>query len=157
MYCLVLKSIHILAVILFMGNITTGLFWMHNAVRSRNGSIINHTIKAIIKADMIFTIPGVVMVVASGIWLAFCMQFPIFKLGWILWSIILFSASGIAFAVKVAPLQKQIAQLTSRHEKLTDSDWESFAKLMRKWDFWGMVALLTPFISFLMMVLKIPQ
>lgn len=157
MFCLVLKTIHILAVILFMGNITTGLFWMHNAVRTKNQAVISHTIRAIIKADLIFTIPGVVLIVISGIWLALCMQYPMLKMGWILWSIILFSASGIAFAVKVAPIQKRIAQLSSKEEALTRTEWESFDKLMHSWDFWGSVALLSPFVSFLMMVLKIPQ
>jgi len=157
MQYLILKTIHILAVILFMGNITTGLFWMHFAVRSKNQSIISHTMKGIIKADMFFTIPGVVLIVASGIWSALVVHFPMLKLGWILWPIILFSISGLAFGLRVAPLQKRIYNLASKGENWTVADWQKFGKLMKEWDFWGLVALLTPFLAFLMMVLKIPQ
>jgi uncharacterized membrane protein len=140
-----------------MGNITTGLFWMHFAVRSKNQSIISHTLKSIIKADLIFTIPGVVLIVASGIWSALFAHFPMLKLGWILWPIILFSISGLVFGLRVAPIQKRMYNLTSNIETMTVADWQKFGKLMKEWDFWGSVALLTPFLAFFMMVLKIPQ
>jgi len=156
MIYLLLKTIHILAVILFIGNITTGLFWMHYAVRTKNQTVISRTIKSIIQADKIFTIPGVVVIVASGIGLALYAHYPMLKLGWLLWPILLFIISGISFGVKVAPLQNQISKLISIPEIVTDSDWQIFNKLLKSWDVWGLVALLTPFAAFGMMVLKIP-
>src|SRR6186713_385742 len=107
-----LKLIHLIAVMIFLGNIITGLFWMYIAVKTKDLKIINFTIKGIIKADRYFTIPGVIIITAGGFLAAIYGQLPILRTGWIFWSIILFSISGLAFAFKVAPLQKRIYNLT---------------------------------------------
>jgi uncharacterized membrane protein len=156
MMYLILKAIHIFAIMLFLGNITTGLFWMHYAVRTKSQEVINHTIKSIIQADKIFTIPGVIVIVASGIGLALYAHFPMLKTSWILWPILLFITSGIAFGLKVTPLQNRIYTLTSTSKTMANEDWYLFRKLLKNWDVWGLVALLTPFIAFGMMVLKVP-
>lgn len=152
-----LKLIHVTAVMLFLGNIVTGLFWMHIAVKTKNLKIISFAIDGIIKADRYFTIPGVIVITVGGILAASSGHFPIWKTGWIFWSIILFSISGLAFAFKVAPLQKTIYNLTLNKETLTDFDWRTFTKIYTQWKIWGLIALLTPFAAFVMMVLKIPQ
>lgn len=151
------KLIHILGVILFLGNIITGLFWMHYAVQTKNLTIIAHTMKGIITADNYFTTPGVIIVTAAGIMAAIIGHFPILGTGWIIWSIILFSISGIAFMAKVAPLQRKIYALTSKRESDEIFDWEQFQKLYRAWDIWGAIALVSPLAAAVMMVLKIPQ
>jgi uncharacterized membrane protein len=50
------KLIHLLAVVIFLGNIITGLFWMHIAVKTRDLKIIHFTMKGIGEADRYFTI-----------------------------------------------------------------------------------------------------
>lgn len=152
-----LKLIHLLAVMIFMGNIITGLFWMSFAVKTKDLKIIAHTMKGIIKADRYFTIPGVVIILLGGFLGAMYGHFPIFGTGWIFWSIIMFSISGIAFAIKVAPLQKKIYNLTVNKEASTDFDWKNFKKVYVEWDIWGIIATVTPLAAFVMMILKIPQ
>lgn len=157
MECSYLKLIHLIAVVLFLGNIITGLFWMRIAVKTKDLNIISFTMNGIIKADRYFTIPGVIVITAGGILAASYGHFPIWKTGWIFWSIIMFSISGLAFAFKVAPLQKLIYQLTSNKKLTTDFNWEHFRKLYMQWDIWGLIALLTPLAAFVMMILKITQ
>lgn len=152
-----LKLIHLIAVMLFLGNIITGLFWMHIAVKAKDLKIINFTIKGIIKADRYFTIPGVIIITAGGFLAAIYGHLPILKTGWILWSIIMFSISGLAFSFKLAPLQKKIYNLTLNKETSTDFDWNNFNKVYFEWDIWGLFALITPLAAFVMMTLKIPQ
>ena len=152
-----LKLIHLIAVMLFLGNIITGLFWMHIAVKTKDLKIINFTMKGIIKADRYFTIPGVIIITAGGFLAAIYGHFPILKTGWILWSIIMFSISGLAFSFKLAPLQKKIYNLTLNTETSTDFDWSNFNKVFFEWDIWGFIALITPLAAFVMMTLKIPQ
>ena len=151
------KLIHLLAVIIFLGNIITGLFWMRIAVKTKDVRIIHHTMNGIIMADRYFTIPGVVVITAAGFLAAIYGHFPILRTGWILWSIILFSISGLAFAFKVAPLQRKIFKLTLGVENFADFDWTNFRKIYFAWDIWGLIALLTPLAAFAMMTLKIPQ
>lgn len=47
-YYLILKTIHLLAVVAFLGNITTGLFWMKYAVKTKDMKVIQHTASGII-------------------------------------------------------------------------------------------------------------
>jgi uncharacterized membrane protein len=148
------KLIHVFAVIVFMGNIYTGLFWMNRANKTRDLSIINHTMKNVILSDKYFTIPGVIIILVGGFGAALQNHLPLLKLGWIFYPIVLFSISGIAFSWKVAPLQKKIATVTK--DKHDDFDWVNYRKLYREWDMWGLVAIITPLIALAMMVLKLP-
>jgi len=153
---LILKLVHVLAVIIFLGNIITGLFWMHIAVRTKELRIISFTMKGIIKADRYFTIPGVIIITAGGILAASRGEIPIWQTGWIFWSIVLFSVSGIIFSIKLAPLQKKIYKLSMVGEATADFDWKYFNKVFKQWDTWGLVAVATPLSALVMMVLKIP-
>lgn len=151
------KLIHIAAVMIFLGNIITGLFWMRFAVKTRDLKIIRHTMDAIIKLDRYFTVPGVVVITAAGIFAAIYGHFPILGTRWILWSIIMFTISGIVFGVRVVPLQKRIYNVTLDKEMLLDSEWNRFMKLYLQWDIWGIIAILTPMAAFVMMTLKVPS
>jgi uncharacterized membrane protein len=151
------KLLHVLGVIIFLGNIITGLFWMRFAVSTKNVTIIAHTMKGIIAADNYFTTPGVIVITAAGIMTAIIGHFPILSTGWILWPIILFIISGGAFMAAVAPLQKKIYALTSVSEGNGDLDWDQFHRLVRAWELWGSVALLTPLAAAVIMILKMPQ
>lgn len=150
------KLIHLIAVVLFLGNIITGLFWMRIAMKTKDLTIIHHTIKGIIASDRYFTIPGVVIITTAGIFAAIYGGFPIFRTGWIFWSLILFSVSGLAFAFKVAPLQKSIQSLTANTESAHEFDWANLHKINHQWEIWGFIALVTPIAAFVMMTLKIP-
>ena len=150
-----LKLIHVFAVIIFLGNIITGLFWMRIADKTNNLSIISFTIKGIITSDKLFTIPGVIIITIGGLSAAIHGGIPLLKTGWIFWSLVLFSLSGLIFSWKLAPLQNKIYQLI----KNTNAD--NFNKVLynsylKQWEKWGLAALLTPLAAMVMMVLKIP-
>lgn len=150
----IFKLIHILSVVLFMGNIYTGLFWMYRANKTGSLTIIHHTMKNIILSDKYFTVPGVIIIVVGGFGAALHNHLPMLRLGWVFYPIVLFSISGIAFSWKVAPLQKRIAKLTEASDE--NFDWSLYRKLYREWDVWGVVAIVSPLIALAMMVLKLP-
>ena len=152
-----LKLLHLFAVVLFLGNIITGLYWMRIAVKTKNLVIITHTMAGIIKSDRYFTIPGVIVITAAGIFAAIYGHFPLIRTGWIFWSLVMFSISGIAFGMKVAPLQKKILKLTVNVESSDEFDWANFHKAYLQWDIWGLIAFLTPLAAFVMMILKVPK
>ena len=152
---LLLKLIHVFAVIIFMGNIITGLFWMRQANKTRNYSIISFTMKGIITSDKWFTIPGVVIITAAGFCTAIQGGLPLLRTGWIFWSIVLFTVSGIIFSVKLAPLQKKILLIAGNKGDKEFSD-EAYRSHLQQWETWGLLAILTPFSALVMMVLKLP-
>ena len=149
-----LKLLHIFAVIIFLGNIITGLYWMKKADKTNNFSIISFTMKGIIHSDKLFTIPGVIIITIGGFSAAIYGGIPLLKTGWIFWSIILFTLSGLVFSWKLAPLQKKIYQLI-KNEDAADNR-ELYHSYLKQWENWGLVALLTPLGALVMMVLKIP-
>jgi uncharacterized membrane protein len=151
---LALKLLHVAAVVLFLGNITTGLFWKAHGDRSRNPVIMAHTLDGIIRSDRWFTIPGVVIIIAGGIAAAVVGGLPLLRTGWIAISIALFIVSGLAFVLRVAPLQQQLLGLVQATEDPNRFDWDGYRALSRSWKFWGEVALLTPAAAFVLMVLK---
>jgi len=151
---LALKLLHVAAVVLFLGNITTGLFWKAHGDRTRNPVIIAHTLDGIIRSDRWFTIPGVVVIIAGGVAAAVVGGLPLLRTGWIAVSIVLFAISGLAFVLRVAPLQQQLLGLAQATGEPGRFDWEGYRKLSRAWRRWGEVALLTPVAAFVIMVLK---
>ena len=152
-----LKLLHLSAVILFLGNIITGHFWMHIAMKTNDIGIILHTTKGVIRSDRIFTVPGVIIITTGGLLAAISGSIPILRTGWIFWSIILFSLSGVVFSFKLAPLQNKIYILAGKSEISDDTDWVSLKKVYLEWKIWGMITLALPTAALVMMILKIPR
>jgi uncharacterized membrane protein len=150
---LLFKLLHIVAVVLFLGNIITGLFWKFHAEGTRDPKIIAHTFEGISRSDRWFTIPGVILILIGGFGAAILGKFPILGTGWIFWSIVLFTISGLAFQFRIAPLQERIATLARAGGEF---DWNQYHALARSWEIWGAVATLAPVIAVVLMVVK-PQ
>ena len=150
---LLLKLVHVVSVVVFLGNILTGLFWAAHARRTRDFSAIASTFEGIIRSDRMFTMPGVYGILVSGFAAAIVAGLPILRTGWILWPSLLFAISGIVFGIRVAPLQRRLAAL-ARTAELTDDSWRQFEALYRRWELWGLLAIGAPAIALVIMVLK---
>ena len=120
---LLFKLLHVTSVIAFLGNITTGLFWHAHAARTRDPKLLAHTMDGIIRSDRIFTVPGVIGIIVSGFAAAIHGNFPILRTSWILWTLILFSISGLIFMVRVVPLQRQLRVLAEDGVKSGTFEW----------------------------------
>lgn len=149
-----LKLVHVAAVVAFLGNITTGLFWHAHAARTGDPRLIAHAVDGIIRSDRLFTIPGVVVIIVSGVGGAIIGGYPILRTQWILWSLILFGVSGLVFALRVAPLQVELRALAQAGAHPGPFDRERYDRLAWIWELWGAVALLTPVGALVLMVLK---
>jgi uncharacterized membrane protein len=149
-----LKLIHIAAVVLFLGNIITGLFWHALAARSRDPRILAFTMDGIIRSDRLFTMPGVVVIIAAGVALAVLGEFPLLGTSWILWSIVLFGVSGALFGMRVVPLQRELRDLAASGVRTGDFDFAAYQARARVWELWGALALATPLGALALMVLK---
>jgi uncharacterized membrane protein len=151
---LLIKLLHIAAVIIFVGNILTGLFWHAHAARTRDPKLLAHTLDGIIRSDRYFTIPGVVGIIVTGVAAAIYGNFPILRTGWILWTLILFLASGLIFMIRVAPLQRQLRALAGATVQSGPFEYDRYRALAIRWEIWGAAALLTPVAGLVLMVLK---
>jgi len=146
------KLLHILAVIVFLGNITVGVFWKFQADKSKDRLKIVDTFKNLIKADRFFTMPSVTALFIFGVGTAMQGNLSLVETSWIMWSIIMLIISALVFMAKVVPLQKQILELAKDEEMFS---WDSYRSLSGKWNLWGTIATVTPYIAVILMVLKI--
>jgi uncharacterized membrane protein len=152
MLYLLLKSLHVLSVVLFLGNILTGVFWKRHGDRG-DLAARRQAISGLIAADRVFTVPTVLAIVATGIANALLAHIPILGTPWILWGIILFGVSGVVFGAKVGPLQKK---LLANVEAGLAGNWNesAYRELSSQWLFWGWVASIAPLIVVFLMVFK---
>jgi len=144
---LILKLVHVAGVVLFLGNITVGVFWKSFADRTGNSAIMASTMDGIIAADKIFTIPGIVILLAGGLGAAFVGGIPILSTGWLLWGIIAFVLSGVAFG----PLSRAQRRISFAAHA---GNFQEYEELSKRWTFWGSLALGFPIIAFVLMILK---
>lgn len=151
---LLFKLLHVASVIAFLGNITTGLFWHAHAARTRDPKLLAHTMDGIIRSDRIFTVPGVIGIIVTGVFAAIHGNFPILRTGWILWTLILFTISGIIFMSRVVPIQRQLRSVAEDGAKSGAFDYARYHVLAIQWEIWGAAALLTPVGGLALMVLK---
>jgi uncharacterized membrane protein len=153
MYFLSLKALHILSVALFLGNIITGVFWKFHGDRIGTLASRAQALEGVIGSDRWFTVPGVVLIVATGVGMALLLHYPILGTPWILWSLVLFGISGAAFAIFVGPLQKKL--LANVRAGMTGT-WNQpeYQSLSSRWKLWGAIATLAPVIALVLMVTK---
>ncbi|HET9473667.1 MAG TPA: DUF2269 family protein [Steroidobacteraceae bacterium] len=149
----ILKSLHILSVVLFLGNIITGVFWKYHGDRVGTASARVQALDGVIRSDRWFTLPGVVAIIVTGVLLAVSLHLPLLGTKWILWSLILFGISGLAFQFFVAPLQKKLLAVARAGEA---GNWNQaeYQRLSTAWKLWGAVATLAPVIALVLMVAK---
>jgi uncharacterized membrane protein len=150
---LFLKALHILSVVLFLGNIITGVFWKVHADLAGDLRSRAQALDGIIRSDRWFTVPGVMLIIVTGVLLAYLGDLPLLRTFWIGWSLVLFGVSGAVFMALVAPLQKKM--LANVRAGL-DGGWDrpAYDRLSRSWAIWGGVATMTPVIALFLMVLK---
>jgi uncharacterized membrane protein len=153
MTILAIKAVHVLAVVLFLGNIITGVFWKAHADADGDLRARAQALDGIIRSDRWFTMPGVLLIIASGVTLAYLMGYPLLRTAWIAWSLALFALSGVVFGMFVAPLQKKL--LANARAGLAGSwDQAAYERLSRAWMIWGAVATAAPVGALFLMVMK---
>jgi uncharacterized membrane protein len=155
MLYLFLKALHVISVVLFLGNIITGVFWKVHADRSGDLRVRQQAILGLIRSDSLFTVPGVLLIIATGVALALIAHFPLLRTFWIGWSLALFGISGLAFAFKVGPLQKKLLANTQAGLAGTWNEAEYHA-LSKSWAVWGWIATGAPLVAVFLMVMKPP-
>jgi uncharacterized membrane protein len=150
---LLLKALHVISVVLFLGNIITGVFWKMHADRIGDLRSRAQALDGIIRSDRVFTMPGVFLIIGTGVPLALLAHLPFIGTPWILWSIVLFGISGAAFGARVGPLQKKL--LANVRAGLAGTwDEAGYRRLSRGWQLWGVIATGAPLVAVFLMVVK---
>ena len=151
---LLFKLLHVVFAIAFLGNIAGGLFWHMLAARTRDPRVLAFVMDGIIRSDRLFTNPGAIGIVLTGFAAAGIGRQPILGTPWILWSIVLFTISGLIFGFRLVPLQRKLRALAEEGARGGEFDYARYRALAFRWEVWGAFATLTPLAGLVLMVLK---
>lgn len=149
----ILLAVHILAAIVFVGNIITAAFWKVRADRSGNLETIALTTRAVLLADNMFTGPGILVLVGTGIAMVGITSWARFQQMWLSLALILIIITAIIWAVVLLPAQKRMARL-AQEAVVNGSLDPAYHRASKRWAIFGGVATLLPIIILFLMVLK---
>ena len=150
---LVLKSLHILGAVVFLGNIVVTGWWKVMADRTREPRIIAFAQRQVTLTDFVFTGGGVAMVLVTGVANAEIHHMDYWHVHWLAWGLGLFLASGVIWAAILIPLQVKLAHLAKDFADgggIPDTYW----RLGRLWLWFGVLATLLPLLNIYWMVFK---
>ncbi|MEQ1599618.1 MAG: DUF2269 domain-containing protein [Methylotenera sp.] len=147
-----LKTIHLLGVVLFLGNIIITGWWKNMADLTRNPQIIAYAQRQVTLTDFIFTGGGVLMLLVAGMANVYLHDMS-YSAKWLAHGMAIFIVSGIIWVVVLIPVQAKQAKMAKAFavsSVIPDSYW----KLCRTWNIFGLLATLIPLANLYYMVFK---
>lgn len=149
----ILLAIHILSAVVFAGNIITSAFWKVRADRSGSTEAMANASRSLLMADMVFTGPGLVGLLVTGIWMVQLTGWERFQEPWLGISLVLLVVTAIIWAGGLLPLEFRMVRLARLQSNNITSD-PAYRRSSKIWSMMGGVATLIPLIILFLMVLK---
>lgn len=149
---LALKSLHLLGVVLFVGNIVVTGWWKVMADRTRHPAIVAFAQRQVTLTDWIFTFGGSGLVVVGAYANVYLHDLPL-DAPWLVWGQALFFLSGLLWVAILIPLQIRLARLARGFAgggAIPDEYW----RLNRVWLWVGILATVLPAANLYFMVFK---
>lgn len=147
------KLFHVLAVVLFLGNLVTCLFWAAHGNRSRDPSVIVHIFGGIRRADRWFTLPGALAIVLGGVAASIRLEMDVFGTGWILWGAGLFGIGLVVLATVRAALQRDLFELAIAGDA-EHLAWKEYELLYGYWWMASLAAIAALLLAVVVMVYR---
>ena len=150
------KFLHVLGVILLVGNVTVTSVWKVFADRSGAPATIAFAQRLVTGTDWAFTGGGALLVMVGGYGMVLESGLAPFGTGWMLWSQVAFLVSGILWLAVLLPIQVRQARLTRRHAADRAMPG-AYRALSRRWLVWGVTATVPLAAALWMMLAKAPR
>jgi uncharacterized membrane protein len=154
MYAL-FKTVHLLGVILLVGNVTITAYWKVLADRTSDTKIVAHAQHGVTVADWLFTLTGILLLIIGGYGAAAFAGWSLTGPTWLVLGQILFAVSGLIWLVILIPIQ--IRQARTVRALRDDSALPApYRRDSRIWLVWGILATV-PLIAALYVMVAKPQ
>ncbi len=142
------KILHLIGVVLFMGNMIVGPVWFLFAYYSKDRTLLKFAVRLLYLTDLYLTLPGIILTVINGLFLASAFGGTQHQ-PWLFYSILLMILMW-AFSFPLIFLQEKMHQTI-----LNDSENESkLNRLLMQWGYLGTLVSIPPTIIFYLMVVK---
>jgi uncharacterized membrane protein len=148
------KTLHIIGVVVLLGNVTITAYWKVLADRTADAKLIAHAQHGVTVADWIFTLAGIVLILVGGYGAAAVLHLSLTGPAWLVIGQLLFAVSGLVWLGVLVPIQIRQARavralspeaalpLQYRHDN-------------RSWLIWGIVATVPLVAAIYVMVAKL--
>ncbi len=141
----ILRMVHVTSAVLLLGNVTVTGFWAFFLYRQRSVVPFRQVARAIMWADLVFTLVGGSGLTASGIMLAVARGYPVADTPWVFRGILILGTTTFLWLVLLLPDQRRMqrvimgdyARLRRLFLRWSLVGWASTAALF--WALWGMV------------------
>ncbi len=150
---LFLRLLHILGVIMFVGNILTAAVWKMRADASGDLHVIDYAQRGVMFADYVFTLPGALLIVVSGLWMTDLSGRNLFQTGWLFTALILLIVALLIWLLELLPVQRRLIRTADEAVRTGQLD-PVFKALTLRWSIFGVIAALLPLVNVYLMVFK---
>ncbi|MGQ9658822.1 MAG: DUF2269 family protein [Thermochromatium sp.] len=148
-----LKTLHLIGVVLLVGNAIVTLIWKRAADRTRDPHLLAFAQRLVVLTDWWFTVGGVVLLVLGGYGAALVAGLEVFRIGWLVWGQVLLALSGVLWAGVLIPAQ--ISQGRQARSFVVSGEIpESYWQEGRRWTLWGILATALLVVAIGLMVIK---
>jgi uncharacterized membrane protein len=135
----IFKTLHLLGLVLLLGNVTVTSIWKLYADRSRDPRIISFAQRLVTITDWFFTVWGILLLVGGGFGAAWVAGIDPFGADWLVWSEVQFVLAGMVWLFLLVPIQLRQARLARGFAERGPIP-EEYWRLSRAWITWGLVA-----------------
>lgn len=149
---LAFKFLHLLGVVLLIGNVTASAVWKVFANRTDDAAVIAFAQKLVSYTDWSLTLGGVGLVTVGGYGMAVVAGLDL-REGWLLWGQVLFLLSGVVWLAKLVPLQIAQRRMTKAFVSGMPVP-HAYRKLCTQWIAWGVAATVPLVAAAYLMVVK---
>lgn len=148
-----LKFLHLIGVILLVGNVTVTASWKVYADFSGDPRIIAHAQRSVTLADWLWTLLGIALVMIGGYGAALVQGIGLFDTVWMVSGQALFLLSGLIWLGLIVPVQARQAR-AAREFAVTGTIPDSYWRLSRWWMILGVAATIPLIAAIWVMVAK---
>ncbi len=148
----ILKTLHILSMVLLFGTGLGSAFYKWMADRSGNVNHIAITNRHVVLADWIFTMPTVIFQPISGLWMVYLLDLPL-TTPWIAASLFLFVLAGFCW-LPVVWLQIRMQKIATNAATHGSPLPENYWRMTRCWFWLGVPAFSSMVLVVVLMVFK---
>src|SRR6266540_2610510 len=145
-------ALHVLGVVVFLGNLVVTAVWKTLADRTRDASVIAYAQRLVTITDVSFTATGAALITLSGFALADDWG-GVTGPSWLTVGVGLFAAAGLIWLTILIPIQIAQTRL-SRRFAATGAIPDRYWRLAQRWYVFGAVATLLPLANVFVMALK---
>jgi uncharacterized membrane protein len=145
--------LHILGVVLFLGNIIVTAVWKVLADRTQSPPVVAYAQRLVTITDVGFTATGVILIIVAGQVLADDYGGVFSGPAWLTWGWSLFVASGLIWIAVLIPIEVMQARLAKEFRDAPTIPGR-YWRLSRLWAVFGAIATALPLVNLYLMIFK---